>query len=281
MAERVGIDGLAASFANGNRPTWCPGCGDFAVLKAIQRALADLGRRPEHVVLVSGIGCSGKISHYFGGYGIHTTHGRALPVAQGIALARPDLTVLAAGGDGDGYGIGLGHLLHAARRNVNLLYLVMDNGVYGNTKGQTSPTSPTGYRSSTTPGGSPDLPIHPLRLAWAGGVSWLAQGFSGDVQHLAQLVALGLKHPGFGLLNVFSPCVVFNRTHGYEFYRQRVTQVAKPAGTDAEIVQLLDETAYPVGVLGVRQHAVRAGVDTTGGAGAGPDPWSLFKDWLF
>lgn len=273
MAERLSVEGpgpSAQDFANGNKPTWCPGCGDFAVLRAIQRALANLRLAPENVVLVSGIGCSGKISHYFGGYGIHTTHGRALPVAQGIALARPDLTVVAAGGDGDGYGIGIGHLL----------YLVMDNGVYGNTKGQTSPTSPAGYQSSTTPQGSPDLPVHPLMVAWAAGVSWLAQGFSGDVQHLTELVAEGVRQSGFGLLNVFSPCVVFNRAYGYEFYRQHVTRVAEPARASADLVRLLEETPYPVGVLGVRERAPRAGVAPGGGVAAGPST-DLLKDLIF
>ncbi|MCL6599164.1 MAG: 2-oxoacid:ferredoxin oxidoreductase subunit beta, partial [Alicyclobacillus macrosporangiidus] len=210
------------AYENGNRPTWCPGCGDYAVLKAIQRALLELGIAPEDAVLVSGIGCSGKISHYFGGYGIHTTHGRLLPVAQGIAAARPDITVVAAGGDGDGYGIGVGHLVHAVRRNLPLTYVVMDNGVYGNTKGQTSPTSPIGYRSSTSPHGNADEPIHPLRLAWSAGASFIGQGFSGDIRHLVELLKQAISHPGFALVNVFSPCVVFNKTNDYAFYRRSV-----------------------------------------------------------
>lgn len=236
-------------YANGNQPTWCPGCGDFAVLKAIQRALADLAVPPERAVLVSGIGCSGKIGHYFGGYSIHTTHGRALPVAQGIAAARPDVTVVAAGGDGDGYGIGVGHLVHAARRNLPLTYVVMDNGVYGNTKGQTSPTSPAGYRSSTTPVGNPDRPIRPLWLAWASGATFVAQGFSGDVTGLVDLIRRAIRHPGFALVNVLSPCVVFNKTQGYDFYRRVVVPVAEPARSAAAYVALLEETPYPVGVL--------------------------------
>ena len=236
-------------YANGNQPTWCPGCGDFAVLKAIQRALADLAVPPERAVLVSGIGCSGKIGHYFGGYSIHTTHGRALPVAQGIAAARPDITVVAAGGDGDGYGIGVGHLVHAARRNLPLTYVVMDNGVYGNTKGQTSPTSPSGYRSTTTPDGNPDRPVRPLWLAWAAGATFVAQGFSGDVTALVDLVRRAILHPGFALVNVLSPCVVFNKAQGYDFYRRAVVPVAEPARSAEAYVALLEETAYPLGVL--------------------------------
>jgi 2-oxoglutarate ferredoxin oxidoreductase subunit beta len=252
-------------YANGNQPTWCPGCGDYAVLKAIQRALADLGVPPEQAVLVSGIGCSGKIGHYFGGYSIHTTHGRALPVAQGIVAARPDLTVIVAGGDGDGYGIGVGHLVHAARRNLPLTYVVMDNGVYGNTKGQTSPTSPAGYQSSTTPIGNPDHPVRPLWLAWASGATFVAQGFSGDVTGLVDLLRRAIRHPGFALVNVLSPCVVFNKTHGYEFYRQAVVPVSEPARTAAEYVALLERTDYPVGCLweapSVPARRVEAGLE--------------------
>lgn len=237
-----------ADYGNGNHPTWCPGCGDFAVLKAIQRAFWQLKIPPELTVLVSGIGCSGKIGHYFGGYSIHTTHGRSLPVAQGIAATRPDLTVVAAGGDGDGYGIGIGHLIHAARRNLSITYLVMDNGVYGNTKGQTSPTSPEGYRSSTTPGGNADQPISPLLLTWAAGASFIGQGFSGDVNHLVDLVERGIQHPGFSLINILSPCVVFNKSRGYDFYKKAVTYRVMPAASPAEYLAMMGE-GFPLGVL--------------------------------
>ncbi|MCL6516527.1 thiamine pyrophosphate-dependent enzyme [Alicyclobacillus sp.] len=248
-------------YENGNRPTWCPGCGDYAVLKAIQRALHELGIPPEQAVLVSGIGCSGKISHYFGGYGIHTTHGRALPVAQGIAASRPDVTVIAAGGDGDGYGIGVGHLVHAVRRNLPVTYIVMDNGVYGNTKGQTSPTSPVGYRSSTSPHGNADEPIHPLRLAWSAGAGFIAQGFSGDIRHLVNLIREAITHPGFALVNVFSPCVVFNKVNGYEFYRQSVFYQETPAESDEAFVRLLAHHPFPIGVLWQRNRPVAARVE--------------------
>ncbi|PLT35201.1 thiamine pyrophosphate-dependent enzyme [Bacillus sp. V5-8f] len=239
----------AKDFSNGNTPTWCPGCGDFGVLRGIQSALAKLNVRPENAVLVSGIGCSGKISHYFGGYSIHTTHGRTLPTALGIKSSRPELTVIAAGGDGDGYGIGVGHLVHAARRNLNVTYIVMDNSVYGNTKGQTSPTSPIGYQSSTTPGGNSDQPINPLLLAWSSGATFIGQGFSGDIKHLEDLIIKGIQHNGFSLINIFSPCVVFNKAQGYDFYKKNITYQERPAETSPELVSVISENPFSVGVL--------------------------------
>ncbi|WP_078428387.1 thiamine pyrophosphate-dependent enzyme [Alkalihalobacterium alkalinitrilicum] len=236
-------------YSNGNAPTWCPGCGDYAVLRAIQRSLLNLQVQPEDATLVSGIGCSGKIAHYFGGYSIHSTHGRALTIAQGIKAARPELTVIAAGGDGDGYGIGVGHLVHAARRNLNITYVVMDNGVYGNTKGQTSPTSPIGYQSSTTPIGNKDTPINPLLLAWSSGASFIAQGFAGNFKHLEDLVVKGIQHNGFSLINVFSPCVVFNKSHGYDFYKENIEYYDKVSTTPEEFVGILSQSKMPAGVL--------------------------------
>lgn len=193
-------------------PTWCPRCGDFGVLSALQKAAAQLGLTPDDVVVVSGIGCSGKINSYFRSYGLHTLHGRSVPVAQGVKLANPQLTVIAAGGDGDGYGIGAGHFMHAVRRNVDMTYLVMDNQVYGLTKGQTSPTSPQGFHSPTTPSGSADNPVHPLRVALANGCTWIGQGFSGDPNKLSALMVQAIQHRGFSLLNVFSPCVTYRAT---------------------------------------------------------------------
>ncbi|WP_216831140.1 thiamine pyrophosphate-dependent enzyme [Alkalihalobacterium elongatum] len=236
-------------YANENSPTWCPGCGDYAVLRGIQRSLHQLQIEPENTTLVSGIGCSGKIAHYFGGYSIHSTHGRALTIAQGIKAARPELTVIAAGGDGDGYGIGVGHLVHAARRNLNITYIVMDNGVYGNTKGQTSPTSPIGYQSSTTPIGNMDTPINPLLLTWSSGASFIAQGFSGNFKHLENLIVKGIQHKGFSLINVFSPCVVFNKAQGYDFYKENIKYFDQPSSSPEEFVGMLSQSKMPAGIL--------------------------------
>jgi 2-oxoglutarate/2-oxoacid ferredoxin oxidoreductase subunit beta len=236
-------------FSNGNTPTWCPGCGDYGVLRGIQGALAKLDIRPENAVLAAGIGCSGKIGHYFGGYTIHATHGRALPTALGVKSSRPELTVIAAGGDGDGYGIGVGHIVHAARRNVNMTYIVMDNSVYGNTKGQTSPRSPVGYQSTTSPDGNLDQPVNPLLLAWSSGASFIGQGFSGDIKHLEDLIMKGIQHEGFSLINVFSPCVVFNKTQTYDFYKENITYIENPASNAAEYVTTITDTTFPTGVL--------------------------------
>lgn len=194
-------------FRNSVRPNWCPGCGDFAVQAAIQRALGNMDMEPEQVAIVSGIGCSGRISGYVNAYGFHGVHGRSLPVAQGLKLANRNLTVIAAGGDGDGFGIGLGHFMHAVRRNMDITYIVMDNQIYGLTKGQHSPTSAFGFKAKTTPAGNIENAINPLQIALSAGITYLGQGFSHDVNELTELIEGGIKHRGFSLINVFSPCV--------------------------------------------------------------------------
>ena len=204
------------------RPTWCPGCGDFGVLNALTRAVTDLGLEPEDVVVVSGIGCSGKISQYFGGYGFHGIHGRSLPIAQGVKLANRDLTVIAAGGDGDGYGIGLSHVIHAIRRNVDLTYIVMDNHIYGLTTGQLAPTSDKGMKTKTSPYGSVEEPVRPLELALAQGCGFVAQAFSGEINHMAEVFKKAIQHKGFSLVNVFSPCVTFNKLNTYDYFKARL-----------------------------------------------------------
>jgi 2-oxoglutarate/2-oxoacid ferredoxin oxidoreductase subunit beta len=215
------------------RATWCPGCGDFAVLRAFQEACVRLALAPHRVVVVSGIGCSGKIASYMGTYGFHTHHGRTLPVATGIKLANRGLTVIAAAGDGDAYGIGLNHLIHAIRRDVDVTYVIMDNGVYGNTKGQTSPTTSPGTPTPSSPLGAVDEPVHPLRLALAAGATYLAQGSSGDPAQLTRLVEQGIAHRGFALINVISPCPTYDRVRTYAWWRERLRNIDDDAGYDA------------------------------------------------
>lgn len=206
----------------GSRPTWCPGCGHFAVLGCLQQAAYQLGLPPESMVVVSGIGCSGKISQHFNSYGFHSLHGRSIPVATGIQISNPNLTVIAAGGDGDGYGIGLNHFIHAARRNVNITYIVMDNHIYSLTTGQYSPTSRKGFVSKTTPKGSAEMHLRPLEIALAAGASFVAQGFSGDVKQLTNLIKAAIEHKGFSHINVFSPCVTFNKINTFDWFRERI-----------------------------------------------------------
>jgi len=211
--------------AYAQQPTWCPGCGDFAVVAAMQRALVNLGLKPHQVVAVTGIGCSGKFNYYLGAYGFNSMHGRSLPVAQAIKIANRDLVVIAAGGDGDGYGIGVGHFIHACRRNIDITYVVMDNHIYGLTTGQTSPTSEKGFKTKTTPYGAAEYPIRPLPLAIASGCGFVAQGFSGDVKHLQSLFEAAIQHKGFALVNVFSPCVTFNKEQTYDWWRENLVNL--------------------------------------------------------
>jgi 2-oxoglutarate ferredoxin oxidoreductase subunit beta len=214
------------------KPNWCPGCGDFTVLAALQKAAVDLGLEPEQMVTVSGIGCSGKISQYMGSYGFHSLHGRSLPVATAVKLANMDLTVVAAGGDGDGYGIGLGHFIHAVRRNIDITYLVMDNHIYGLTTGQTSPTSDKGMKTKTAPGGATDEPIHPLQMAIMAGAGYVAQGFSGNLKQLTELIKKGIEHKGFSLINIFSPCVTFNKLNTYDWYKEHLVNLDEDPNYD-------------------------------------------------
>jgi 2-oxoglutarate ferredoxin oxidoreductase subunit beta len=198
-----------AHFKSAVKPVWCPGCGDYSVLSAITKALAIIGRPPHQVGVVSGIGCSSRIPAYTSCYGFHGVHGRALAAATGLKLARPDLTVLVTGGDGDGYSIGGNHFMHACRRNVDLTYVVMDNHVYGMTKGQPSPTTEPDWDSKLAPGGTKIRVFHPLVVALAAGANFVARAFAGDPNGTAAIIAQAIRHPGFSFVEVLSPCVTF------------------------------------------------------------------------
>jgi len=206
-------------------PDWCPGCGDFGVLNSLQKACAELGRRPHEILTVSGIGCSSNFPGYFNAYGMHTLHGRALAVATGAKMANHELTVIVTGGDGDGYGIGGNHFTHTARRNVDLTYLVMNNQIYGLTTGQVSPTSCNGMKTKSTPFGSVELPINPITAAIMNGATFVARGFSGDPKHLTELMKKAIQHKGFSLIDIFSPCVTFNHDNDYTFFRPRIRRL--------------------------------------------------------
>jgi 2-oxoglutarate ferredoxin oxidoreductase subunit beta len=232
------------------KPTWCPGCGDFGVLASLYQALAQLELDPANTVVVSGIGCSSRLPFFVKAYGFQTAHGRVLPVATGVKIANPDLTVIAVGGDGDGFSIGGGHLAHAVRRNPDITYVVMDNEVYGLTKGQTSPTSPLGFKTKSTPYGSSDAPINPMAWALASGVSFAARGFSGNPKHVTELIVEGIQHPGFAFIQTMSPCPTFYNT--FDLWRPKIENL--PEGHDhTDRVQALSQAfrddAIPVGLF--------------------------------
>jgi 2-oxoglutarate ferredoxin oxidoreductase subunit beta len=219
-------------FRNKVKPNWCPGCGDFSVQAAMQRAAANIGLEPEDLAVVAGIGCSGRISGYINAYGFHGIHGRALPIAQGVKMANRELTVIASGGDGDGFAIGMGHTVHAIRRNIDVTYIVMDNQIYGLTKGQTSPRSEAGFKTKSTPAGSIESSLSAMELALTAGASFVAQSFSSDLKGLTSLIEQGIQHKGFSLINVFSPCVTFNKINTYDWFKENITDLSSIEGYD-------------------------------------------------
>jgi len=198
-----------ADYKSGVKPVWCPGCGDFGVLAALSRAFHHMGLAREEIAVISGIGCSGRLPAYLKTYGFHGLHGRALPVAQGLKIARPELTVIAAGGDGDMYSIGAGHFIHACRRNVDITAIIMDNRVYGMTKGQPSPTTEPDVVTAMQPEGTGLPPLNGMLLALSANAGFVARGFSGDPNGLAELIEAAIRHPGFAVLEVLSPCPTF------------------------------------------------------------------------
>jgi 2-oxoglutarate ferredoxin oxidoreductase subunit beta len=191
------------------KPIWCPGCGDYSVLSSVTKAFAALQLKPEDTVVVSGIGCSSRIPAYTSCYGFHGVHGRSLVAGTGLKIARPELTVVVAGGDGDGYSIGGNHFLHACRRNVDITYIVMDNHVYGMTKGQPSPTTEPDWVSKLSPGGTGVRTFHPLVIALAAGANFVARAFAGDPNGTAEMIAEAIRTPGFSFIEILSPCVTF------------------------------------------------------------------------
>ncbi|MGK7344974.1 MAG: 2-oxoacid:ferredoxin oxidoreductase subunit beta [Candidatus Nitrospinota bacterium M3_3B_026] len=203
-------------------PTWCPGCGDYGVLNAVLKAFADLKIDIDKTVLVSGIGCSSRFPYFVKTYGMHTAHGRALPVAAGVKMARPDLEVICFGGDGDGFSIGGGHVPHVARKNTDITYVLMDNSIYGLTKGQVSPTSQTGMVTTTTPYGAPDMPVNPLAFCLTYGATFVAQAYSSKPKVVQNLVTRAIQHKGFSFVNIISPCPTFNKINTFDFYKEKV-----------------------------------------------------------
>lgn len=209
------------------KPTWCPGCGNFGILQALKQAFVELNLTPEKAVAVFDIGCNSNMCNWLGITSFESLHGRPLPVAQGIKIANPSLTVLAIAGDGGCYGEGGNHLLHAAKRNMDITLLVHDNQVYALTTGQTSPTSAKNFKTKSTPAGSPEISLNPISVSLAAGASFVARGFAGDLPHLTDLIIKAINHQGFSIIDILQPCVSFNPFNSYDWYRQRVYDLGK------------------------------------------------------
>jgi len=231
------------------KPIWCPGCGDYHVLMALTRALAALGLPPEQIAVISGIGCSSRIPAYTNCYGFHGVHGRSLPLAAGLKIVRPDLTVIVASGDGDGYSIGGNHFLHACRRNVDLTYLVMDNHIYGMTKGQPSPTTEPDFDTALTPGGTGVRPFNPLVVALASGANFVARAYAGNPHETANIIVEAVRHPGFSFVEILSPCVTYRPDQ--RAWKDRVHTAPVEATDDAGRAarRLMTDDGFNLGVL--------------------------------
>ena len=234
---------------------WCPGCGNFSILNALKQAFVELGKQPHDILIVSGIGQAPKTPHYLRCNTFNGLHGRTLPVATGIKLANHELTVLAQGGDGDGYAEGGNHFLHAMRRNIDITYLVHNYKVYGLTKGQTSPTSGVDFVTRTTPEGAKNSPLNPLALAVASDCSFVAQGFAGEIEHLSTLIVQGIRHKGFALIDILQPCVTFNRVNTHKWYKDRVYKIEDDAQYDPKDKMMAFEKSQewgekiPIGII--------------------------------
>lgn len=222
---------------------WCAGCGDFGILSAIQMALADMQISKHAAAIFSGIGCSGKTPHFINTYGVHTLHGRVLPFAQGAKLSNPNLEIIAVGGDGDGLGIGAGHFVSAGRRNVDLLYIIFDNGVYGLTKGQASPTLKLGLKTKSLPQPNANNSVNPISLALIAGFTFIARGYSYEVRHLKDLIKKAIQHKGLAFLDVLQPCPTYNDINTKEWF-QGIDNINPESGRQIPRTYKLEETGY-------------------------------------
>ncbi|UCC43700.1 MAG: 2-oxoacid ferredoxin oxidoreductase [Candidatus Zixiibacteriota bacterium] len=237
------------------RPNWCPGCGNFGIQSAVKKALLELDLEPHQVVMTSGIGCSSKIPHWLNVYGLHALHGRSLPVAAGIKLANHELVVIAEGGDGDGFSEGLNHFVQACRRNIDLTYIVHNNGVFSLTTGQASATGEKGFVSSSTPEGAIETALNPVALAIAAGATFVARGFSGNIDQLNDLVVAAVRHRGFAFIDVMQICVTYNPARGYKWYKERVYDVQEgshdPADRNKALISAVefDEDRLATGIF--------------------------------
>ena len=271
--EKVPIQVKPKDYKSAIKPVWCPGCGDFAVLNAITKALAYLGLPNEQVAFITGIGCSSRIAAYTSLYGFHGVHGRALALAGGLKAARKDLTVLVAGGDGDGLSIGGNHFIHACRRNMDMTYIIMDNEVYGMTKGQASPTTASDWTTSKlTPQGSGIRPFQPAGLALTSGASFIARGFTGDPNGLARMLVAAIEHKGFSFVQAMSPCPTFRPEQMN--WKHQVKPFAKEPTADTIVAaqRIQADDGMSTGIIFKREYPV-----FQPGNGGGTHDVSLFE----
>lgn len=234
------------------KPVWCPGCGDFGVLNALYRAMAQLQLEPWNTVVLSGIGCSSRLPGYVATYGFNSVHGRALTLAMGVKIARPETIVIAVGGDGDGMAIGGNHFMHACRRNLDVTYILMDNEIYGLTKGQTAPTTPTGDKTKSSFYGNPEPAVDPVELAISTGATFVARGFSGDMKTLTNLIVQAIQHRGFAFVNVMSPCVTFRGESQYGILKEKLRLVPEdhdPTDRLAALAYTREKDVLTTGIL--------------------------------
>ena len=254
MAEKVSQIGASKKFSirSRNLPTWCPGCGYFGIHQGINQAIQELKIPHHNIVTVSGIGCAGRYPFFVDTYGFHSAHGRALPVATGVKLANPDLTVFAVGGDGDGLGIGGGHLPHAARKDININYILFDNSIYGLTKGQPSPSSPVGFKTKASPYGNKPEPLNGTLMALSYGASFVARLFAGAPDHIAEVIKQGVQHKGFSFFHVYTSCVTFDKQFKtWDFLKENTHPL--PEGYDAsdrkEAINAVLDDDYAMGII--------------------------------
>ena len=251
----------AKDYKSDVHPDWCPGCGDFGILNVVQQSLAEMQLAPHEVLLYSGVGCSSKIPHYVKTYGVHTLHGRSLPFSSGSKLANPDLNVVVCGGDGDGYGIGAGHFVGAGRRNLDMTYIVFNNGVYGLTKGQASPTLGLGMQTKSLALPNPNEGINPLALAISVGYTFVARSYAFDAKHLRETIKRAVAHKGMALVDVLQPCPTYNNLHNKDWFAEEV----EINGTKYPRTYNMEEEGYcgkvqnpnnPAEILEVKQKAL-------------------------
>jgi 2-oxoglutarate ferredoxin oxidoreductase subunit beta len=244
LAAEVSRPLTAKDFKSDVHIDWCPGCGDFAIVSALHQALAQLGVPPHEVAFITGIGCSGKTSHYANAFGAHTIHGRLLPYATGVKLAHPELTVVCAGGDGDGLGIGAGHFVNSGRRNVDMSYMFFNNGVYGLTKGQASPTLKLGAKPKSLPTPNINEGVNPIWLAVASGFTWVGRSYAFDVKHLTRMILESIQHKGFAFLDILQPCPTYNDLNTKDWYGAKEVEDGETGARGPRVYKLEEQDGH-------------------------------------